>query len=44
MMFAYCHKMQYCMQLEEGFASEIMWSDVLNEVGWKQRSKNDENA
>ena len=26
------------------FASEMMWSDVLNEVGWKQRSKNEENA
>ena len=26
------------------FESEIIWSDVLNEAGWKQRSKNDENA
>ena len=32
------------MYLKVVFASETMWSDVLNEVGWKQRSKNDENA
>ena len=33
-----------CSYLKVFFASEMMWSDVLNEVGWKQRSKNDENA
>ena len=43
-MFAYCHKMQYCMQVEAVFSSEIIWTDVLNAQRWKQRSKNYENA
>ena len=30
------------MQLEAVFASEIMWTDVLNGRKWKQRSKNDD--
>ena len=36
--------MQYCMQLEAGFSSEIIWTDVLNVRRWKQRSKNDEKS
>ena len=36
--FAQSHKMQYiyCVWLKVVFASESIWSDVLNEAGWKQ--------
>ena len=36
--------MQYCMQVEAVFSSEIIWTDFLNARRWKQRSKNYENA